>query len=100
MAVTEAQRHQLYESIKTHLGEPEAETFMSLMPPDWSDVATRSDMAGLRAELTSDMAGLRAEIKSDMAALETRLLRTMGTWLFTSQAILVAAVGTIVAVFG
>jgi hypothetical protein len=96
MAVTEAQRHQLYESIKTHLGEPEAETFMSLMPPDWSDVATRSDVAALK----SDMAGLRAELKSDMAALETRLLRTMGTWLFTSQAILVTAVGTIVAVFG
>jgi hypothetical protein len=96
MAVTEAQRHQLYESIKTHLGEPEAETFMNLMPPDWSDVATKSDVVALK----SDMAGLRAEIKSDMAALETRLLRTMGTWLFTSQAILVTAVGTIVAVFG
>ena len=96
MAVTEAQRHQLYESIKARLGEPEAETFMSLMPPDWSDVATKSDVGALKSDVTA----LRAEFKPDMAALETRLLRTMGTWLFTSQAVLVTAVGTIVAVFG
>lgn len=78
MSVTEPQRHQLYQAIKQRLGESEAETFMNLMPPDWADLAT----------------------KADLQAMETRVLRTMGTWLFTSQAVLVAVVGSLVAVFG
>ena len=48
------------------------------MPPDWADLAT----------------------KADLQAMQTRVLRTMGTWLFTSQAVLVAVVGSLVAVFG
>ncbi|HWL46039.1 MAG TPA: hypothetical protein VNQ73_24075 [Ilumatobacter sp.] len=82
MAVTETQRHELYESIKVHLGESEAHTFIQLMPPDWTQLATKADLDVLEARL------------------ESRLLRAFGTWLFTSQAVVIAAVGLIVGLFG
>lgn len=85
MSITEAQRHQLYESLKAHLGEAEAETFMNMQSPfDWGQVATKSDIVELRAELKS---------------LESRLQRTFGTWLFTSQAAVIAAMAVLLAVF-
>lgn len=75
MPVTEAERHRLYESLKASLGDAEAETFMNLMPPaDWTNLATKQDLAGLRADLQ----------------------KTLGTWLFASQAAVIAAVALIV----
>lgn len=102
MPVTEAERHHLYETLKSALGAEEAATFMNLMPPaNWNDFAMRSDvaevkreMADLRAELKGDIADLRVEIKNDLVELQ----RTLGTWLFASQAAVIAAVGVIAAV--
>lgn len=83
MPVTEADRHRLHESLKSSLGPVDADTFMNLMPPaDWRDVAaTKDDIAAL---------------KDDIAALRGDLLRTFGTWLFASQAGVIAAVALIV----
>lgn len=92
MSITEAQRHQLYESLRVHLGEAEAETFMNMQSPfDWEQVATKSDIAQLRAEL-------RAELRGDINSLESRLLRTFGTWLFASQAAVIAAMAVLLAI--
>ncbi len=79
MPVTEAERHRLYESLKASLGDAEAETFMNLMPPaDWTDLVTKQDLA-------TAIAGLRADLQ-----------KTLGTWLFASQAAVIAAVALIV----
>ncbi len=95
MPVTEAERHHLYETLKSSLGVEDAATFMNLMPPaNWNDFAMKSDIAGLRAELKGDMAELRVEVKSDINQLQ----RTLGTWLFASQAAVIAAIGVIAAV--
>lgn len=89
MAVTEAERHRLYETLKSSLGPRDAETFMNLMPPaNWTEFAMKSDIAELRTE----MAGLRADLKTEMSDMRVDFLRTIGTWLFVSQAGVIAAV--------
>jgi hypothetical protein len=88
MSVTEAERHHLYESLKAHLGAAPADTFMNLIPPgDWSHLATKADLQSVKADLHVEIGALRAD-----------LLRTLGTWLFASQAAVVTAVAVIVAI--
>ncbi len=94
MAVTEAQRHRLYESLRSSLGDRDADTFMNLMPPaTWTEFAMKSDIADLRADIKTDIAELRAE----NADRHGQLLRTFGTWLFVSQAGVIAAVTLVIA---
>jgi len=52
------------------------------------------------AELATktDVAELRAELKTDMADLKHDLTRTMATMLFVSQGVLVSIVGLLVAI--
>lgn len=38
-----------------------------------SDLATKADITGLRAELKADLTGLRAELKADLTGLRTEL---------------------------
>jgi hypothetical protein len=60
---------------------------MNLVPPaGWGDVATRRDIHLVEARIDA----LEARLRSDM-------MRTFGTWLFASQAVLVAAVSVLVA---
>lgn len=69
MEVTEYERHQLFAWFEEHLGRERAATMMNVLPP--SDFATRSDLDALRSDL----------------------LRTLGIWLFASQAGVIAALG-------
>ena len=63
MAVDEAARHQLYNSLESKLGPEPASTLMSLLPPvGWADVATRQDLHALENGLRGETAGLRGEI--------------------------------------
>jgi anti-sigma-K factor RskA len=129
MPVTEAERHRLYESLKSSLGAAEADTLMNLMPSnDWSEFATRRDVEHLRSEMTAEFADVRAEfadvraefadvraemrtefadvraemrtgfaqVRAEMKAESVALQRTFGTWLFASQAAVIAAVAVIV----
>ena len=90
MAVTEQQRHQLLAWFEERMGEERAATMMELLPPaDRSELATKADLALVRA----DVAGLRAEFKADLIGVQ----RTFGTWLFTSQAAVVAMVAVLLA---
>jgi hypothetical protein len=115
MPVTEHERHQLFSWFEEHMGSERAATLMSLLPPvGWGDVATRRDIEALEARI--DMLGARLDARIDTlearldaridtldarldAKLESRLgefradlLRTFGTWLFASQAAVIAAV--------
>ena len=84
MAVTEQQRHQLLTWFEERMDEERAATMMELLPPAGSDqLATKSDLAVLKAEITTDLAGLQ---------------RTLGTWIFASQAAVIAAVGVFTAI--
>jgi hypothetical protein len=76
MEVTAQQRHQLFVWFEEQMGQERAATMMELIPPAGSsELATKLD-------LDAKLAEFRAE-----------LLRTLGTWLFASQAAVITAVG-------
>ena len=107
--VTEAQRHQLFESVKAVFGESSAEIFMNLHPHvEWDNLATKDDLAHLEAEFArleavtrSDFVEFRAEMKAEMkaelAALEVRLQNRFVTVLLASQGVLLAAITLLIA---
>lgn len=83
MAVTQQQRHQLLTWFEEQMGHDLGASMMELLPPaDGSQLATKADLVGLRAEI-------RADVKDDLLQMQ----RTFGTWLFASQAAVITAVG-------
>ncbi len=107
MALTESQRLDLYERIKrSSLGEEGAHIVMNAIPTiDWTDLATHDDLALLRSELREEMAELRADLKSEiselrveMGSLETRLQRSLVTWILAAQGVTLATLGLLVTV--
>lgn len=95
MAVTEQQRHRLLTWFEEHMGPDLGATMMDLMPPaDASALATKADLALLRADIAEVRAEIRADVKEDLLQLQ----RTFGTWLFASQAAVIAVVGVVTAV--
>jgi hypothetical protein len=102
MPVTEHERHQLFSWFEEHMGSERAATLMTLLPPvGWGDVATRRDLELLRQEVRDVEQRLNASIDLKLDAklglFRSELLRTLGTWLFASQAAVIAAVSMIVA---
>ncbi|MEX2627616.1 MAG: hypothetical protein WD225_12085 [Ilumatobacteraceae bacterium] len=121
MSVTEAQRHRLYESLKAAIGVEEADIMMSLVPPTgWGDVVSkddlRADFAIFRSEVNADFAAFRAEVTAEFAAVRSEMAaesaqlraemasalhqqtRSLGTWLFASQAVVIAAIGLLLGI--
>lgn len=71
MAITEKQRRELFTKAEEVLGEANAETLMSHLPPvGWADVATKQDLAALEGRLEGRLAQfadqLRAEFQRDL----------------------------------
>jgi hypothetical protein len=112
MPVTESERHQLFNWFEEHMGPERAATMMNLVPPvDWSDVATNSRLEARfdAVDRRFDTIDRRFEaVDSKLEALESRLdakletvrsesLRTLGTWLFLSQAAVIAAISVVIA---
>ena len=88
MEVTEQQRHRLFVWFEEQMGQERAATMMELIPPTGSsELATRRDLE----ELAARFDGMAS--KTDLAELRSDLLRTLGTWLFVSQAAVIAAIG-------
>jgi hypothetical protein len=100
MAITEDQRHDLFEGLIRVLGREKATTLMEHLPPvGWADVATKRDLdhqaavfrrdleietgkvrsemhtgfTGLRAEMQHGFTGLRAEMQADSTSIQTEL---------------------------
>jgi hypothetical protein len=96
MAVTESERHQLFESAKAVFGESSAEIFMNLHPNvEWENLATKDDVARLEVATKADVArvevAMKTELRSEIAALEARLQNRFVTVLLASQGVLLAA---------
>lgn len=95
MAVDEAARHQLYNSLESTLGPEPTSTLMSLLPPvGWADVATKQDLAtlenairadfhreigSLRTDVNNEVGLLRTEVNSEVGSLRTELHREVGS---------------------
>ncbi len=76
MPVSEYERHQLFVWFEEQLGPERAATMMNLLPPVSADEIVTKDY--LHAELHR---------------LQSDLQRTLGTWIFASQAAGIAAMG-------
>jgi hypothetical protein len=101
MSVSEHDRHQLFTWFEEHMGSERAATMMSLLPPvGWGDVATKgTSTSRSRRRATTSMCCGRTFDGSKLASTPSRLrqemrelLRTFGTWLFASQAAVIAVV--------
>ena len=69
MVVSESARQRLFRSLEHVLGEDEAATLMDSLPAQgWSDLATKTELAELRAEMREGF----AEMRTTMAQLVTR----------------------------
>ena len=94
MSVSEHERHQLFTWFEEHMGSERAATMMSLLPPvGWGDVATRDDLELLEARVDARFDQFEARIEVRLG----QLMRTFGTWLFASQAAVIAAVSLLFA---
>jgi hypothetical protein len=70
MAADEQARLGMYEAMKQVIGVDHATTFMEHLPHGgWQQLATKDDIAGLRAATKDDVARLRAATNEDIARL-------------------------------
>ena len=85
MTVDYRNRDQLYRSAVEVLGREEADTLMASLPPmDWSEIATKSDLAVLRADLGAleDRMDLRFEtLEHELTAMFESALRRQTQWM-------------------
>lgn len=88
MTVTEQQRHRLLAWFEEHMGQELGATMMELMP------ATGDSAPATKADVEHAVTALRADVKEDLLQVQ----RTFGTWLFASQAAVIAVVGVVTAV--
>jgi hypothetical protein len=69
------------------MGSECASVMMRMLPPvGWGEVATRRDLEEFELRIDAKFERFRSE-----------MLRTLGTWLFASQAAVIAAVTMVVA---
>jgi hypothetical protein len=77
VAVTEADRRVLHQTLAAKLGEREANILMEILPPlDWGDLARQGDIGAVRSEIDavrSEIAAVRAEIDNQGAALRLEM---------------------------
>jgi hypothetical protein len=112
LSVSEDERHQLRIWFEAHMGSDRASVMMRMLPPvGWGDVATKRDLGDVRRDVDDvrrEVEAVRRDLReleerlgarmdAKLGALRSDLLRTFGTWLFASQAAVIAAVTMVVA---
>jgi hypothetical protein len=77
MAVSESDRHELYERLERAIGKRSAETMMSLLPPvGWADVATKHGFEELVARLDTKFGIVDAKLEAMESRINERVIRT------------------------
>jgi hypothetical protein len=74
-AVTAPISRHLRTTLDTQLGTEAADELLNLMPPDWTQLATKHDLAILGTELRGEMAELRGEVRSEISELRSEMHR-------------------------
>lgn len=79
MAADEQTRQRVYARLRDVLGEEVATTLMSARPPfEWSEVATKTDLANLSSQLRGEMRELHGELRGEMGELRGEMGRVEG----------------------
>jgi hypothetical protein len=103
MEVSDAERLDLMRWFEENMGPQRAATMMNLISPvPWQDIATKQDLAQLEARLEARLdarlgALLESRLTASSQSLRADLQRTFATWLFASQAAVVAIIAVLVA---
>jgi hypothetical protein len=109
MAVSASARDRFYRTIEPLLGAEQADFLMDSLPPGgWDDVATKADLAALRAEVRQGFAELR-ELMAQMVTrselseqlklhVDASVARTNRSWLFSCMAMQAATITGVIAV--
>ena len=84
MAITDASRYAMQSALIKAIGADEAETLMEHLPPlGWGDVATKTDLALLNAELRLEMEKLRSEMEKQRSEFKDAMHRQM-VWMIST----------------
>jgi len=79
MAITERQRHHLFQRLEEVLGTEEAITLMEHLPPvGWADVATTTDLEHLRVLSKADLDEAHTGLTGDIHQLRTEVTGELG----------------------
>jgi hypothetical protein len=91
MSIDERARLSLYQRLGAVLGALEADTLMSYLPPQgWGEVATKGDLALLRADFDSFRREMRAELVAELSAVRVELHRGQRGVVLSLVAVMVA----------
>lgn len=73
MAVTEQSRRRLHRELANVMGEEGATLVVEHLPPmDWTDLATKEDLAATEAELRAEIAMVRSELAAGFVLVNER----------------------------
>ena len=78
MTETDVKTAVLHRKLAEHMDTETADALIERLPPDWEQLATKTDVARLGAELRGEMAELGGELRGEMAELRGEMV-TLGT---------------------
>lgn len=93
MPVDDRTRLNLHRKLQDVLGDEEADTLMSHLPPvTWNEVATRADLDELGQEIRVEMRAGFAEVRAEFVEATSRQIKWLVTFAAAWTALLVTLV--------
>ncbi|MCY3561398.1 MAG: hypothetical protein OXH20_09570 [bacterium] len=89
MTASDTETAHLHRRLAEHMDPETADALIERLPPDWDQVATKSDLEKVSTDLRGEMATLR----TDLATLRTDLSRDLRAAMFMVVGFALAVVG-------
>ena len=105
MTASDVRTAVLHRKLTEHMDTETADTLLERLPPDWEQIATKSDLLAMRADLkglSTEMDALESKLVTKMEAMESRINRRaaddLKVVLFTIVGFALAIVGMFVTI--